>query len=115
MMPKSEETAMRFQLTSDWVAFHDLAPIPTGSILEGVRPVWFGRELPLPLPIEAQALDSEAAAAMLGWYGSGEYAWLRNRLRFGPNVDPAVSRVPAVGQARIDDERPTWGALVRGY
>jgi hypothetical protein len=85
---------MRFQLTSSWPAFHDLAPIPSGSILEGVRPVWFGREVPLPLPIEAAALDDAAAMLMRGWYEGGEYQWQGHRLRFGDAVTVAPRPQP---------------------
>jgi hypothetical protein len=58
---------MRFQLLTDWVAFHDLSPIPAGCILEGDPPQYFGRPLPMPMPIEAAALDDEAAAKMRYW------------------------------------------------
>jgi hypothetical protein len=48
------------------------------------------RAVPLPLPIEAMALDNGAAAMMMQWYGEPE----RRRLRFGPEV-PITTRASA--------------------
>jgi hypothetical protein len=81
----------RWQLLTDWPAFHDLSPIPAGTILEGDPPRYFGRDLPSPMPIEAAALDDQAAAQMRYWYGLDDPRWYehgdqRHRLRFGDGV-----------------------------
>jgi hypothetical protein len=99
-----EETTMRWQLLSDWVAFHDLAPIPAGCILEGDPPRYFGRELPTPMPIEAAALDDAAAERMRFWYGPDDPAWhehgdQRYRLRYGPGVTTTPPPQPRPRQA----------------
>jgi len=62
--------------------------IPASTILNGaagpdgkITVKWNEITLPMPIPINAIALDNEAAALMLEWYPDQHY-----RLHFGPNV-----------------------------
>jgi hypothetical protein len=54
--------------------------IPPSTIVSGNPPTWNGIVLPTP-PMDAVALDDEAAAAMRAWYHEH-----RHRLQFGPDV-----------------------------
>ena len=56
--------------------------IPAGTIVSGEAPTWNGIALPLPMPIDAVALDREAAAMMRRWYPAEHH----HRLMFGPDV-----------------------------
>jgi hypothetical protein len=79
----TEQQAQMLGIRRDYIP-DDLAPIPAGSLLEGDRPVWFGRAVPLPMPIEAQALDDDAKRMMLEWYSNDPNQLCR--LRWGPEV-----------------------------
>ena len=80
---------MKFQLAGDWPV--GSVCIPAGTILSAVArdgeiveaPTWNGVALPLPMPINAAALDEEAALMMLEWYE--DHMWCR--LHFGPGID----------------------------
>jgi hypothetical protein len=74
--------------------------IPAGTIVSGVAgpdgelveaPQWHGVTLPVdsvrPMPINAAALDEEAALLMLRWYQNYGGLHLWHRLRFGPGID----------------------------
>jgi hypothetical protein len=69
--------------------------IPVGTVLEGIGGpdgelvvTWQGHTLPMPMPIDACALDQEAALLMLKWYEHGEpYQGQGHRLGFGPGLD----------------------------
>jgi hypothetical protein len=56
--------------------------IPAGTIVEGEPPTWNHMTLPQPLPIDAVALDDEAAEAMRRWYPPEQHY----RLLYGLNV-----------------------------
>jgi hypothetical protein len=61
---------MRFLLLSAWPAWGDIT-LEAGTVLEGGKDgkfFWNGRPVPQPLPLEAQALDADAARLMLQWY-----------------------------------------------
>jgi len=95
---------MKWQLSGDWPV--GAVVIPAGTFLVGVagpdgEPVVppDGTPLPMPIPINAIALDDEAAALMLDWYGGN---WehtanldLSHRLLFGPNVNIDAARATA--------------------
>ena len=74
---------MMFQLTNDWPTSGGRITVPAGAIIDGNNPRWRGEPLPLGMPIDAKALDQEAYAALLRWYGNFAY-----RLQFGPDVQP---------------------------
>jgi hypothetical protein len=59
---------MRFELHGNWPIHGGATLVPTGTILEGLPPRWNGHVLPLPLPLDAMALDDEAATKLRSWY-----------------------------------------------
>jgi hypothetical protein len=84
-------------MATDWAVTN--GPIPASTVLVGVGdghgglaspPVWRGQPLPVdanrPMPLEAIAMDQEAANLMRAAYASFEGLDLRYRLRFGPGV-----------------------------
>ena len=98
---------MKWQLGGDWPVGHPhcAQSIPTGTILSGVAgpdgelvepPKWHGIELPMPMPIDAAALDAEAALLMLKWYP--EHQWYR--LGFVSDLDREAMLARARERAR---------------
>jgi hypothetical protein len=76
---------MKWQLGGDWPVGQFSIPVGT-VITEAMK--WNGIALTPPMPINAIALDKEAAQMMLGWYPEQQH-----RLLFGIDVDlDAVKR-----------------------
>jgi hypothetical protein len=50
---------MRFELLEPWPVGQFL--VPAGTIIDGKAPQWRGMALPLPMPMDAKALDQDAA------------------------------------------------------
>ena len=84
---------MKWQLAGDWPV--GPAVIPAGTLLTGVvgpdgelaeAPKWNGITLPIPMPLNAVALDEEAALMMLKWYEDYHGLHLWHRLHFGPDI-----------------------------
>jgi hypothetical protein len=65
-----------------------------GEIVEA--PKWNGIELPLPIPLNAMALDEDAALMMLTWYP--EEQW--HRLHFAPGIDLDAIKTRAAASKR---------------
>ncbi len=57
---------MMFQLLGPWAAGQLF--VPAGTIIDGNDPMWNGNPLPLPMPLNAKALDQDAYDAMVAWY-----------------------------------------------
>jgi hypothetical protein len=91
---------MQWQLKGDWPVGQFC--IPTGTVLSGtprVRdgalvegPVWNGITLPM-MPINAVALDMDAAVMMAKWYG--QELW--HQVVTGPGIDREAVRAKAQG------------------
>jgi len=62
---------MIFQLGGDWPCGQHC--VPAGTFLDGNDPRWLGISLPLPMPMNAIALDQEAADALARWYPDHRY------------------------------------------
>ena len=93
---------MRWHLGGDWPVGQYCIPIGT-IVSAGVRdgeiteaPHWNGVRLPLLIPLNAAALDDDAAMMMLRWYP--DYQW--HRLRFGPDIDRDAIITKASGLTR---------------
>ena len=72
---------MRWQLMGDWPVRQHL--VPNGTVLEGNPPIiWNGQPLPMPPPLNATALDQDAALAMAMAYH--EDLW--HKLHFAPDM-----------------------------
>jgi hypothetical protein len=70
---------MRWMLAGDWPVAGGARLLPAGTIVgDGGIPA---SELPSPMPINAMALDDEAAQMMRQWYPDQLF-----RLHFGPDV-----------------------------
>jgi hypothetical protein len=73
---------MRWQLTGPWP--HGAITIPASTeIVAGPDGTASYNHMPLrmPMPIDAKAMDDEAAALMRAWYPDQQY-----RLLYGPDV-----------------------------
>ena len=75
---------------------------PDGELVEAPTNPFDGTPLPMPMPLNAIALDDEAAALMLDWFGGDHWEHtagldLSHRLVFGAevNVDAVKARVRA--------------------
>jgi hypothetical protein len=82
-----KEIDMMWQLSSILPVERGLC-VPADTVLTSVSgepPTWNGLTLSWPMPINAIALDNEAAQMMLEWYG-GNYD-LTHQLLWGPDVD----------------------------
>ena len=79
---------MMFLLTKDWAVGSaggtrlDLT-VPAGTHIDGNNAQWRGTPLPAVMPIDAMAMDEEAALILLKWCDEG----LWHRLSFGPGID----------------------------
>jgi hypothetical protein len=92
---------MKWQLGGDWPVGQFSIPADTVlTSVSGEPPHWNGITLTMPMPINAIALDNEAAQLMLQWWGgNNSYGYdLRHRLIFGPGVD-LVQRRAAIKEA----------------
>jgi hypothetical protein len=84
ILPDEEMLKLRWQLTGDWPVGQFL--VPAGTVLsagDGEAPTWNGIKLPLPMPLNATALDEEGALQMCAWHG--QELW--HRLVFAAGVD----------------------------
>jgi hypothetical protein len=83
---------MRWAMTGDWPCNGGALIVPAGAVIEARTGIvnnvivaegatWNGHLLPLPMPLNAQALDNEAARLMINWYPEHRHA-----LHFGPEV-----------------------------
>jgi hypothetical protein len=77
----------RWQLMGDWP--HGSIAIPAGTTIDGttgddgkITATYNHMPLTLPMPIDAKAMDDEAAALMKQWY-TPEHHY---RLHYGPDV-----------------------------
>jgi hypothetical protein len=52
-------------------------------------------ELPMPMPLNAKALDDDAAEAMLKWYANHNGLDLTHQLLFGPDINVAAVKAKA--------------------
>jgi hypothetical protein len=57
---------MHFRLQGDWPVGQWC--VPAGTFIDGNDPKWNGIALPLPMPMNAIALDQEAADVLADWY-----------------------------------------------
>ena len=94
---------MRWMLQGDWPVGQWC--IPTGTVLTGVArgdgelvepPTWNGITLPMPMPLNAIALDEDAALMMLKWFGQD----LWYRLHFDWSLDRDAIMARALGRWR---------------
>ena len=46
--------------------------MPAGTHIDGNNPQWLGISLPRQMPLDVQALDEDAAAALKAWYPEPE-------------------------------------------
>ena len=46
--------------------------VPAGTHIDGNNPQWLGISLPRQMPLDVQALDEDAAAALKAWYPEPE-------------------------------------------
>jgi hypothetical protein len=75
----------RWQLLGPWP--HGAVCIPAGTEIIGivtngeVTATYNAMPLRMPMPIDAKAMDDEAAAMMRAWYSDQQY-----RLLYGPDV-----------------------------
>ncbi len=78
---------MKFQLMGDWPVSGGSVCVPAGTEIDGNDPLWRGMALPLPMPLNARALDQEAYDAMVAWYEPISDQLIRT-VHYGPNVQP---------------------------
>ena len=97
-----KETDMKWQLAGDWPV--GAALIPTGTMLAGVAgadgplaepPSWHGQPLPMPMPLNATALDEEAALQMCMWYEEAASIGGWHQLHFAAGIDREAVRARA--------------------
>ena len=105
---------MRWQLRgAGWPVGHPHCPqsIPAGTILSGVAgpdgelaepPTWHGQTLPMPMPLDAGALDEESALQMCMWYDESATIGGWHQLHFAPGID----RKAVLAQARHNKRWP---------
>jgi hypothetical protein len=99
---------MRWQLAGDWPVGPTL--IAGGTVVDGVTDRdgfavaahWNGIELPLPMPINAIALDEDAALQMCLWYDEEASIGGWHHLHFAPGID----REAILAQARVAKRWP---------
>jgi len=90
---------MKFVLLGDWPCNGGALCVPAGTVIEwdpdpeaarlariGTYPQWRGVRLPLPMPINAKAMDQAAYDAMVGWYTPISDQLIRT-IQYGPNVN----------------------------
>ena len=62
---------MKFLLLGDWPTNGGSMIVPSGALIEweaGAEPTWRGTRLPLPMPLNARAMDQASLDAMVDWY-----------------------------------------------
>ena len=72
---------MKFQLLGDWPVSGGAMVVPAGTTIEydpdpeaarlagiGTAPMYLGTVLPLPMPLNAKAMDQAAFDQMVAWY-----------------------------------------------
>lgn len=59
---------MMFELLGAWPISNPSTCVPAGTLIDGNDPNWNGTPLPIPLPMNAKALDQDAADALGRWY-----------------------------------------------
>ena len=107
---------MKWQLAGDWPV--KSVVIPTGTVLAGVAgpdgplaepPSWHGQPLPMPMPLNATALDEEAALQMCMWYEEAATIGGWHHLVFAPGID----REAIMAQARHNKRWPRGHVVLR--
>ena len=110
---------MRWQLRgAGWPVGHPHCPqsIPAGTILSGVAgpdgelaepPTWHGQTLPMPMPLDAGALDEESALQMCMWFD--QELW--HRLVFAPSIDRDAVMARAAYKKRFPGGADKWVAM----
>ena len=104
---------MRWQLGGDWPVGPCLVPV--GTVLSGVArdgelveaPKWNEAPLPMPMPLNAVALDEDAALMMLKWYEPEHW----HRILFGPNIDRELIKGRKAALDHEEQRRRTERAL----
>jgi hypothetical protein len=76
---------MRFFLMEPWPVGQFL--IPAGTEIDGNAPQWNGVALPLPMPMNAKALDQEAYDHLVESYSPTNDNFL-HLLHFAPGIKP---------------------------
>jgi hypothetical protein len=67
---------MLFRLKGDWPVAGGSVLVPAGTEIDGNDPQWRGIRLPLPMPLNAYAIDQAALNALAYWHGEEAYRWL---------------------------------------
>jgi hypothetical protein len=100
---------MRWQLAGDWPV--GPAVIPAGTVLTGVvgpdGELSVSPPLTVPLPINAMALDDEAALQMCMWYDEAATIGGWHHLLFGPGIDHEAIKAQARHKKRWPNGMPT--------
>ncbi|MGY4227605.1 hypothetical protein ACVMIH_004966 [Bradyrhizobium sp. USDA 4503] len=91
---------MRFMLLGDWPCNGGSLLVPAGTVIEWIDdpeaariagvptyPQWQGTRLPLPMPLNAKAMDQAAYDQMVRWIEPQSDQLLRT-IQYGPNVQP---------------------------
>jgi hypothetical protein len=106
---------MRWQLAGDWPVGQFC--IPAGTVLSsgaGEAPIWNGIALPMPPPINAVALDEDAALQMCLWYEESATIGGWHHLHFAPGIDRDAIMAKAAEAKRWPNGRPDQGAVESG-
>jgi hypothetical protein len=91
---------MKFRLVGDWPVTSFC--VPAGTELDGEAPTWGGQPLPLPMPVNALALDEEAALQMAMSYEESASIGGWHSLHFAAGID----REAILAQARHNKQWP---------
>ena len=107
------ETDMKWQLAGDWPV--GPAVIPAGTVLTGVLgpdgKLVVSPPLTAPLPLNAMALDEDAALQMCLWYDEAATIGGWHQLHFHPSVDREAIMTKARDLKRWPTDRPSPLAL----
>jgi len=99
---------MRWMLQGDWPV--GPAVIPAGTMLTGVvgpdGELVVSPPLTVPLPINAMALDDEAALQMCMWYNEEDSIGGWHHLLFGPGIDHEAVKAQARHKKRWPNGEP---------
>jgi hypothetical protein len=104
---------MKWQLAGDWPV--GPAVIPAGTVLTGVvgpdGKLVVSPPLTVPLPINAMALDDEAALQMCMWYDEADTIGGWHHLLFGPGIDHEAIKAKARHKKRWPNGEPAQQAI----